>query len=359
MIVSEQATALRNADPEAWFHRLATHYVEAQIYFHLNQCGVFQQIAGGECTSPAIAEKLDLDPRILDILLDYAAHIGDLICRTVENRYELTQFGHQVLSRYGKVNGNRTIYNMFDVRIGAWGPVWANLGSLLNRSAVYGKDIHRAGQFAAEGLFKLAVPLTPAVEKTINRLEAQTIVEIGPTSGILAQLAERDPSRHYIGVDINPQSLIDAKRLAEERGIECIQWIHGDLFKPAEFLDRLPREGRALLFSCYFHEFLAGGADPVTRSLRSITRHPTVAGVLALEQPRLEGAGRNEYSTTQWLYAHSNVLIHHLIKNAKILTDEEWTGLLMEGGCSAVDVQPTRGFGFNAYVGTVHQRGSE
>lgn len=339
-------------DPEEWFHRLATHYVEAQIYFHLNQSGVFPSLRDG-ATAGEMAETLGLDERILRSLLDYAADVGEIVAVDPEGRFSLTPFGEQVVSRYSKVNGEQTSYNMFDVRVGAWGPVWQNLGEMLRRSRVYGVDVHRAGEFAADGLFKLAAPLAEAVLRSADRLAATAVVELGPTSGILAQLAAAPggDKRRYVGVDINPESLVHADRLARERGVDGISWQHGDAFAPAGWLPRLDDEERVLYFSCHFHEFLAHGQDQMEQALREVTAAPNTTGVLVLEQPRMAPEQRASTSPTRWLYAQSNVLIHHLIKNARILYGTEWQELLRRSGCDEVRVEETRGFGFSAYVG--------
>ena len=344
--------------PQEWFHRLATHYVEAQIYFHLNQCGVFARLPDG-ATATELAGTLGLDERILRSLLDYAADVGDIVGVDADGVFRLTPFGQQVAQRYSKVNGDQTTYNMFDVRVGAWGPVWENLGEMLRRTKVYGVDVHRAGEFAADGLFKLAAPLAEAVERAADRLDATAVVELGPTSGILAQLAAAPGGdrRRYAGVDISPESLEYAGRLARERGVDTISWHHGDAFEPAGWLPALADEQRVLYFSCHFHEFLSHGVDRMEGALRELTAAANTAGVLALEQPRMEPEQRADTSATRWLYAQSNVLIHHLIKNARILYGSQWQDLLRNGGCDDVRVEETRGFGFSAYLGVRSRRG--
>lgn len=353
------ASACGFADPQEWFHRLATHYVEAQIYFHLNQCGVFQRLRTG-ATAADMARELDLDERILRSLLEYAADAGDLVQRDADDVFGLTPFGATVADRYSKVNGERVIYNMFDVRVGAWGPVWVNLGEMLRGTKVYGVDLHRAGAYAADGLFKLAAPLAEAVQRVADSLDASAVVELGPTSGILAQLAALPEGAHrrYVGVDIKAESLAFARGLAQERGVDRICWHLGDAFEPQGWLQALDGELRVLYFSCHFHEFLSHGEARVEQALQVLTAQPHTAGVLALEQPRLESQQRADTSPTRWLYAQSNVLIHHLIKNARILTGAQWQALLRRGGCSEVYVEPTRGFGFSAYVGAVTPMGS-
>lgn len=357
---SRTVAAAGLADPEQWFHRLATHYVEAQIYFHLNQCGVLPMLREG-ATAAAMAAALGLDERVLECLLDYAASVGDVVAAREQGTFGLTPFGHAVIERYGKTNGDRTTYNLFDVRIGAWGPVWVSLGEMLRQTKTYGVDLHRAGEFAADGLFKLAAPLAEVVERVADQLGAATIVELGPTSGILAQLAAAPGGerRRYAGVDIKRESLDFAQRLAHERGVDDIAWHLGDAFEPAAFMGALADRERVMVFSCHFHELLSHGVSAVEQALRGVTAAPNAVGVVALEQPRLEPAQREHASPTRWLYAQSNVLIHHLIKNARILHDAQWQQLLRSGGCTDVWVEPTRGFGFSAYVGAVRRGASD
>jgi hypothetical protein len=339
------------ADPEEWFHRLATHYVEAQIYFHLNQCGVFQRLLEGT-TVGELSRNLDLNEHTLKSLLEYAADVGEIICADADGRFGLTAFGRAVVDRYGKFHGDRTIYNMFDVRVGAWGPVWTNLGELLRDSKVYGVDVHRAGDYAADGLFKLAGPLAATVNRAANELGATAVVELGPTSGILAQLASNPGDRRrYIGIDVKQESLDWARKLANEQDVDSISWRRGDVFEPASWLSELNREERVLYFSCHFHEFLSQGIPAFEQALQRLTAQPNTAGILGLEQPRPEHARRSESSATQWLYGQSNVLIHHLIKNARILYRSEWQDLLRRAGCSNVRVEETQTFGFSAFIG--------
>lgn len=339
------------ADPEEWFHRLATHYVEAQIYFHINQCGVFQKLLEG-ATAAELASELDLNEYTLKSLLEYASDVGEIVCVDAAGRFGLTPFGRTVVDRYGKFHGERAIYNMFDVRVGAWGPVWTSLGDLLRNTKAYGVDVHRAGDYAADGLFKLAGPLAATVNRAADELGATAVVELGPTSGILAKLASAPGDRRrYIGIDIKQESLDWARGLANEQGVDSVSWRLGDVFAPAGWLGELAREARVLYFSCHFHEFLSQGIPVFERSLRKLTAQRNTAGVLALEQSRPEHALRGESSPTQWLYGQSNVLIHHLIKNARILYRSEWEELLQRGGCPNVRVEETQAFGFSAFIG--------
>ena len=337
--------------PEEWFHTLATNYVEAQIYFHLNQVGVVEKLRERPSTPATLANELELDLRILEILLAYAANVGDLIELVEAGRYGITRFGHEILARYSKSNGEQRRLNLFDVRVGAWGIVWQKLGAMLTKSEVYGRDFRRAGDYAADGLFKLAVPLASVLHDIALEAQVDTLVEIGPTSGLLALLFEAGAARRCVGIDIRQDSLRLAARLAEERNVRDIEWVHGDLFEPGAWLRDITGGHRSLFFSCHFHEFLSQGVDRVAASIRKLATAHGSQGVTILEQPRLELWQRDSISKPQWLYSQSNVLIHHLIRNARIQTVDEWRALLKAAGCTQVHTLPTNAFGFNALWG--------
>ena len=119
--------------PESWFHEVATHYVEAQALFHLNRCGVFVALdSGGASSAPALAESLGLQLEPLSTLLDYVVGVGRLLERDDQGRYGFTAWGLEVLDRYGRrADDGRRSFNFFDVRVGAYGPIWAAMGGLL------------------------------------------------------------------------------------------------------------------------------------------------------------------------------------------------------------------------------------
>src|SRR5271157_484560 len=120
--------------PEIWFHRRATSYVEAQILFHLNQAGVFNLLDEGESrTAAEIAGSLQLDGSATEALLDYLHSVDDLLDRDARGGYSLSEFGMKVVERFsnGGRDGGRRMINLFDVRVGAYRPVWENLGHML------------------------------------------------------------------------------------------------------------------------------------------------------------------------------------------------------------------------------------
>ena len=73
--------------------------------------------------------------------------------------------------------------------------------------------------------------------------------------------------------------------------------------------------------------------------------------LVALEQPH-PGSSPDEQPDTSvgHRYAHSNVLIHHLIGNGRILSGADWSALFAAAGCTVVEQRPLDYLGYNAIV---------
>ncbi|MES2937607.1 MAG: class I SAM-dependent methyltransferase [Pseudomonadota bacterium] len=338
--------------PESWFHRRATHYVEAQILFHLNQAGVLQALRRqGPCTAAEVAQTLDLDPAITDALLDYVFGIDDLLDRNDAGQYSISVFGDRVLARYSDSDGDeesRSI-NMFDVRVGAYGPVWQRLGGMLKKEVRHGIDFHREGRFAEKGVTKLAHHFLGTICETADRLEVGAALEIGTTTGLLGQLAERRPHLALYGLDRNQRAL-DATKEALHLAHCDARLLQADFFNVSDWTENIKGGQPGLIFSLHFHEIIAKGVDRLAAALRELRQRLPGWVVLALEQPRLPQSERSSLQETLWLYGQSNILIHHLIGNGRILSREDWVGLGKLAGCEKVTDTPCGYLGYRAFA---------
>lgn len=354
--------------PELWFHRRATYYVEAQILFHLNQLGVMTELARGGARSAAeLALLLGLEEGVLTTLLEYVYEIDALLERDAQGRYSLSAQGRRIVDRFSSSSrGNDRRLNLFDVRIGGYGPVWANLGRLL-KGARYGQEVRRDGGFADGGVRKLGLKFWPALHTILSELGVRRLLEIGPTSGLLQRAGAEYPQLELFGLDRSPESLRLAAEQAERDGVPGIRWLQGDLFLPALWLPQLaarrdgaegqehgseqgPDQRPGVIFSLHFHEFLAHGAPELVAWLRAL--RPLLPGwrVVALEQPRLPHDKRPETPEHEWLYAQSNVLIHHLIGNGQILDPQAWHELGRQAGCTETAERPCDYLGYRAFI---------
>src|SRR5262249_25159157 len=81
------------------------------------------------------------------------------ITRAAPLLYSLSEFGTKVVERFADSapGANQRSINMFDVRVGASGPVWRNIGRMLSGDGGYGQEFHREGRYAENGVSKLAL----------------------------------------------------------------------------------------------------------------------------------------------------------------------------------------------------------
>jgi len=337
---------------ESWFHELATHYVLAQALFHLNRCGVFEFIdRRGPCRASDLASSLGLESEHLETLLEYVTGVDRLLARDAEGAYGFTPWGLGVLERYGRAadDGTRS-FNFFDVRVGAYGPVWAALGGLLRGEERYGESIKRHGEEAAQGVYKVGARIAPAVGRIMDRLGATTLVELGVTSGLCSRVGATRPGLSLLGLDRDARALEEASRRARAEGVDRIGWVEVDVFDLDEWTGQLDAESVGVITTVHFHEMMAAGEERLVDFLKGLSERLPGWCVVALEQPLLAESQRAETSSTLWRYNHSNVLIHHLIGNGRILSDAAWRALFKRAGLASEQPQGLNYLGYQAYT---------
>jgi hypothetical protein len=64
----------------------------------------------------------------------------------------------------------------------------------------------------------------------------------------------------------------------------------------------------------------------------------------------LPAEDRSKVTDTLWLYSQSNVLIHHLIGNGRILSRDAWIDVGRRAGCSRVSDRPCNYLGYRAFL---------
>jgi hypothetical protein len=338
--------------PESWFHQRATLYVEAQILFHLNQVGVLELLSrGGRHRASEVAATLALEPAPTDALLDYVYQVDELLERDSDGRYSLSAFGKEVVLRFSGGNGAaQGSINMFDVRVGAYGPVWRHLSGILTGDSRYGEDLHRDGRYAESGVFKLAMRFWGALTEHIDDLDVGSVLEIGLSTGLLEKVGERYPTHRLYGLD-KKQSVIDLNaESAAAHGVKTIDWLCADFFDLPRWVGSVANDGRGLIFSLHFHELMAVGEERFFTALSDLRQAFPNWSLMAFEQPLLSREDRANISHTLWLYSQSNVLIHHLIGNGRILSREAWIDLGRQAGCKNVTDRSCNYLGYRAFL---------
>lgn len=339
-------------DPETWFHRRAAHVVSAQAMYHLNDCGVFAALAAadGPRSAGALAEELGLDRGVLETVLDFVVGVEPVVELIAGAGYRLTAFGRAVVARFSRQGEDGApAINLFDVRVGAYGPVWENLGAMLRGDATYGVEVQRRGAVAADAVYKVSRRLAPAVERAVLATGATALLEVGATSGLAEWVKLRCPGVACVALDRAPEALAAAEARAAGQGATGIAWVQADLFDVPSWTDAVASHPTGLLVTVHAHEFLAAGEDRVVAWLRDVAARRPGWRMLLLEQPRPERDDPPGREATR-LYGHANVLIHHLIGNGRILTRAGWRALFAAGGWAVAQEESADFLGYVAWL---------
>jgi hypothetical protein len=335
---------MEDFDPELWFHRRASFYVEAQLLYHLNTCGVFAFLhEKGPQSVSTLADTLGLEAKPLQAVLEYLAGIGPILTQNAQDIFGLSPAGEQVLKRYSRESDSGLAINLFDVRVGAYGPIWDGVGRLLRGESHVGVDLHRKGALAAQAVFAVGAQMAPGLGKVLAGLNADWELEFGVTTGLLSLLAEQEPARLRFGLDRKPSALEEARRQAGDVG--GLSWIQGELFDVGSWAKDLKVQSPGVFFSVHFHEFLAEGTEKVQSLLQDLARAFPGSKLVAIEQPAV--SGENELLN---LYSQSNRLIHHLVGNGHVLTTSGWTSLFEGAGLKVLSVEALDYLGYKAFV---------
>jgi len=337
-------------EPENWFHNKATDYVVAQILFHLNQVGVFNSLSvRNEWTrSEHLADELGLEDRILNVLLTYLAGVDDVIEENRTGEFKLSAFGERVVKRYGKETSEGLHVNMFDVRVGAYGPVWGALDSLVKGEQQYGKDIHRAGTYAERGLYATARGMGPSLLDALSP-SCGTVVELGVETGLLEYVGKARPDISLFGLDRDARALSKCTELAAKEGVSGITSIEADLFDVQSWANALKGRSAGVIYTIHMHEFMAAGRARIVELVVLMKKQLPGWKLVFFEQPKPYSGDRGEVKESIWLAAQSNILIHHLIKNGKILDRNTWQTLIVEAGGTVQDVIPSEYLNYDRY----------
>lgn len=336
-------------NPEEWFHVRATHYVVASMLYHLGRAGVLTILGERSgATAATLAELTCTEPGLLETVLEYLAAVEDLLDVDDEGRYSLSPFGQRVVRRFTRAGASGTpSINMFDVRVGCYGPVWSSLGRLLDGSVRYDDGLRREGRIAEEGVKKLAHNFWPSLRDLVDHHEVEQAIEIGANTGLVGWMTRERPSIRAFGIDRSPEALREASAAV---GSERARWIEADVFDLDRWLPLTNVEAPGLVYSLHFHELLSAGEPRLVELLRELGRRCPGWHVVMFEQPRLPRAERAEVSAVEWLYASSNVLIHHLIGNGRILSEPQWAELADAAGAELMSRERCGYLGYRAFV---------
>jgi hypothetical protein len=184
----------------------------------------------------------------------------------------------------------------------------------------------------------------------IDALDVDSVLEIGLSTGLLEKVGERYPDHRLYGLD-KKRSAIDLNaESAVAHGVETARWLHADFFDVPRWAGSVAAYRRGLIFSLHFHELMAAGTERFVAALRELRQAFPNWSLVAFEQPLLPREEKEKVTETLWLYSQSNVLIHHLIGNGRILSREEWIDLGRQAGCKNVTDRSCNYLGYRAFL---------
>ncbi len=341
------------ANPEIWYHTLGTHYLCAQLYFEINQVGVIEFLQkNGPSSIAKISEDLKLEIKYLEPVLSYLSSVDELF-NIQDGKVSITEFGKEIIKRFSRADSLEQKINMFDVRIGGFGPVWQNIASLLTKRTIYGKDIYRNNQYIERGLFKLSEQFVKCIIEMISTGNFKTMVEMGANTGIADRVLESFPQAKVIIIDRNEENLEEARSRIKNRKFENrAEFILADVFHVGEWTKKMkiPAQEPVLFYSVHFHEFIKNGIDPVINMLREIKSQVSHPNLLLLEQPHNIQEEKAALTESQWLYSQAHTLIHHIVQSGKILSVAEWVNLVNQSGFKVARNTSSGYLGFEALL---------
>jgi len=285
-------------------------------------------------TSKDIAAALNLNQAVLDSLMSYVVGIDTILAHDDQRGFYFTTFGETVIARFSRPGPDGREINMFDVRAGGYGPVWNNLDGLLSGELTYGVDIKRAGDRAAQGLYKAGASIAPGLIETIGNTPTKQVVELGVISGLLGRLQAAFSQRSFVGVDRKEQELRRAQEQLPDPSARDIRWQCADIFEVSTWVDSLDRDQPGLIFSVHFHEFMAQGEAAMRHLIKELRASLPGWKLLVVEQPQPSPEDAQNQRVSDQMYGHANVLIHHLIGNGRILSGDGWIKLFEDEGCT-------------------------
>lgn len=341
----------KNLSPESFFHEVGTHYVVAEILFSLNQTTILSRLFdAGTLDLEKVCKEERLNQQVVTSLLDYLSNVTPLFEYSREkSTVHLSEFGQKYLSRYSRRTADGSLHlNFWDVRVGGYGNVWNAVDRLSTNQLTYGVDIKREGQFAEGGVFKTANGFWPAIESTLKMLtDVDVIGEFGINSGLLKFVEQKIPQLKIMGIDKSNESIQNFKNIFGES--KQIDLKYENILNVASWGHGLGRSGKKLFFSVHFHEFMAvdGLVPMLMRNLKNQFDEPYI---LSFEQPRYDSTERENMQEHLWLYSQSNILIHHLIGNGKILSRTEWARLFESTGGRILEQKPIGYLGYEMFL---------
>lgn len=286
MTVEPELVALRDgAQLDVWQDfRLSTM---PEIISAMNLChAVFALADTGVLANLRAGRRLPADG-LLDGVVERMGE-GFLTYLTMRGVVERRDGGY-FLTRKGELLTGDVALARLGIYLEAYGPVMSRMSELLTGRATYGSDVERRGGPLGRHCATLfSVFHTPVLVRAMRGRGVRTVLDVGCGGGsLLVDACLADAELTGVGLDISPDAVEEARRLAERAGVaDRVEFVVGDAFAPHTW----PAAARAADGMCVvsaLHELFRDGEQAVVDALDAYRATLPDAKIVLVGEPEI------------------------------------------------------------------------
>lgn len=199
------------------------------------------------------------------------------------------------LTRKGELLTGEVPLARLGVYLESYGPVMSRLRELLTGEAVYGEDVQRnGGPLGKHSATMFSAFHTPVLVEAMRGRGVRKMLDIGCGGGsLLVDACKRDPALTGIGLDIDPDAIAEAQRLAEREGVgDRLEFVIGDAFAPHDW-PAACRNADGLCIVSALHELFRDGEQAVVDMLNAYRKALPEQQILLVGEPEIKYVPRD------------------------------------------------------------------
>ncbi|MBA2675524.1 methyltransferase [Ramlibacter sp.] len=214
------------------------------------ELGLFERIAGGECTATTLAPALGVSLRACEVLVSVCAALG-LLCIAPDGVLACTEMGSTHMLRASPKYRGPPVpagdHALTALRRAVCEPGQATHEIAVNMEALSEEN----ARWFSQQMGKLSGPAAAALAREPVFAGIGELLDVGGGAGALCcALASAHPHMHCTVLDLPPVCKVGAEAIAAQGLSDRVACCPGDMFKSA-----WPGQRDAVLFSNVFHDW--------------------------------------------------------------------------------------------------------